>query len=148
MNNLIVSPAPHAHSGDTVKRNMLNVIIALVPAYLVSLFYFGLGAFIVSATAVVACVVFEYLIQRFLLKQNNSIGDFSAILTGLLLGFNLPSNLPIWIVVIGALVAIGVGKMSFGGLGNNLFNPALVGRVFLLISFPAPMTTWPRPIAT
>jgi electron transport complex protein RnfD len=126
---------------------MLNVIIALVPAYLVSLFYFGLGAFIVSATAVVACVVFEYLIQRFLLKQNNSIGDFSAILTGLLLGFNLPSNLPIWIVVIGALVAIGVGKMSFGGLGNNLFNPALVGRVFLLISFPAPMTTWPRPLA-
>ena len=88
MNNLIVSPAPHAHSGDTVKRNMLNVIIALVPAYLVSLFYFGLGAFIVSATAVVACVVFEYLIQRFLLKQNNSIGDFSAILTGLLLGFS------------------------------------------------------------
>ena len=147
MNNLIVSPAPHAHSGDTVKRNMLNVIIALVPAYLVSLFYFGLGAFIVSATAVVACVVFEYLIQRFLQKQNNSIGDFSAILTGLLLGFNLPSNLPIWIVVIGALVAIGVGKMSFGGLGNNLFNPALVGRVFLLISFPAPMTTWPRPLA-
>jgi len=147
MNNLIVSPAPHAHSGDTVRRNMLNVIIALVPAYLVSLFYFGVGAFIVSATAVVACVVFEYLIQRFLLKQNNSIGDFSAILTGLLLGFNLPSNLPIWIVVIGALVAIGVGKMSFGGLGNNLFNPALVGRVFLLISFPAPMTTWPRPLA-
>ena len=147
MNNLIVSPAPHAHSGDTVRRDMLNVIIALVPAYLVSLFYFGLGAFIVSATAIVACVVFEFLIQRFLLKQNNSIGDFSAILTGLLLGFNLPSNLPIWIVVIGALVAIGVGKMSFGGLGNNLFNPALVGRVFLLISFPAPMTTWPRPIA-
>ena len=147
MNKLIVSPAPHAHCGDTVRKNMLNVIIALVPAYLVSLFYFGVGAFIVSATAVVACVLFEYLIQRFLLKQKSSIGDFSAILTGLLLGFNLPSNLPVWIVVIGALVAIGVGKMSFGGLGNNLFNPALVGRVFLLISFPAPMTTWPRPIA-
>lgn len=147
MNNLIVSPAPHAHCGDTVRKNMLNVIIALIPAYLVSLYYFGLGAFIVSATAVVACVLFEFLIQRFLLKQKNSIGDCSAILTGLLLGFNLPSNLPIWMVIVGALVAIGVAKMSFGGLGNNLFNPALVGRVFLLISFPAPMTTWPRPMA-
>ena len=147
MNNLIVSPAPHAHCGDTVRKNMLNVIIALIPAYLVSLYYFGLGAFIVSATAVVACVLFEFLIQRFLLKQKNSIGDCSAILTGLLLGFNLPSNLPIWMVIVGALVAIGVAKLSFGGLGNNLFNPALVGRVFLLISFPAPMTTWPRPMA-
>lgn len=146
MNKLIVSPSPHVHSGDSVKKNMLNVIYALIPAYLVSLFYFGLGAFIVSLTAIVACVLFEYLIQRFLLKQKPTIGDCSAILTGLLLGFNLPSNLPVWMVVIGALVAIGIGKMSFGGLGQNPFNPALVGRVFLLISFPAAMTTWPRPI--
>lgn len=146
MNKLIVSPSPHVHSGDSVKKNMLNVIYALIPAYLVSLFYFGLGALIVSLTAIVACVLFEYLIQRFLLKQKPTIGDCSAILTGLLLGFNLPSNLPVWMVVIGALVAIGIGKMSFGGLGQNPFNPALVGRVFLLISFPAAMTTWPRPI--
>ena len=89
--------------------------------------------------------MFEYLIQRFICKQKTSIGDLSAVLTGMLLGFNLPSNLPVWMVVVGALVAIGVAKMSFGGLGNNLFNPALVGRVFLLISFPAPMTTWPKP---
>ena len=145
MNKLIVAPAPHVHSGDSVRKNMLNVIIALIPAYLVSLYFFGLGAFIVSATAVVSCVVFEYLIQRFICKQKSSIGDLSAVLTGMLLGFNLPSNLPVWMVVVGALVAIGVAKMSFGGLGNNLFNPALVGRVFLLISFPAPMTTWPTP---
>lgn len=145
MNKLIVAPAPHVHSGDSVRKNMLNVIIALIPAYLVSLYFFGLGAFIVSATAVVSCVVFEYLIQRFICKQKTTIGDLSAVLTGMLLGFNLPSNLPVWMVVVGALVAIGVAKMSFGGLGNNLFNPALVGRVFLLISFPAPMTTWPKP---
>lgn len=145
MNKLIVAPAPHVHSGDSVRKNMLNVIIALIPAYLVSLYFFGLGAFIVSATAVVSCVVFEYLIQRFICKQKTSISDLSAVLTGMLFGFNLPSNLPVWMVVVGALVAIGVAKMSFGGLGNNLFNPALVGRVFLLISFPAPMTTWPKP---
>ena len=146
MGKLIVSPAPHLHSGDTVTKRMLNVILALVPAYLVSLYYFGLGALIVSLTAMVSCVLFEYLIQRFLIKGEATIWNGSALLTGLLLAFNLPSNLPLHIVVIGALVAIGIGKMSFGGLGNNIFNPALVGRVFLLISFPAQMTTWPRPI--
>ncbi|MBR1631606.1 MAG: RnfABCDGE type electron transport complex subunit D [Paludibacteraceae bacterium] len=145
MNKLIISPAPHVHSDDSVRRNMMNVIIALFPAYLVSLFFFGAGAFVVSALAIVSCVLFEYLIQRFLFKRPATIGDCSALLTGLLLGLNLPSNLPWWIVVIGALVAIGVGKMSFGGLGQNPFNPALVGRVFLLISFPAKMATWPTP---
>lgn len=146
MSNLIVSPAPHAHNSDSVRRNMLNVIIALVPAYLVSLFCFGWGTVVVSLTAMVSCVLFEYLIQRFILKAKSTVCDCSALLTGLLLAFNLPSNLPIWIVIIGSLVAIGVGKMSFGGLGNNPFNPALVGRVFLLISFPVQMTTWPRPM--
>ena len=134
MKNLIISPAPHAHNNDTVQKTMLNVLIALVPAYLVSLYFFGLGALIVSLTAVVSCVLFEYLIQRFLLKGKNSIVDLSSVVTGLLLAFNLPSNLPLWMIIIGALVAIGIGKMSFGGLGNNPFNPALVGRVFLLIS--------------
>lgn len=143
MKNLIISPAPHIHSGDSIPKNMYGVVIALVPALLAALYFFGLGALIVTLTAVVACVVFEYLIQRFLLKQTVSITDGSAALTGLLLAFNLPSNLPLWIILIGSLVAIGIGKMSFGGLGNNPFNPALVGRVFLLISFPVEMTSWP-----
>lgn len=146
--NFVVSPAPHAHTTNTVQRTMLNVIIALMPAYIVSLCYFGLGALVVSLTSVAACVLFEYLIQRFLLKTKPTICDLSAVVTGLLLAFNLPSNLPIWIVIIGALVAIGIGKMTFGGLGNNPFNPALVGRVFLLISFPVQMTTWPRPLGS
>lgn len=144
-NNLIISPSPHIHSGDSVSKNMYGVLIALLPALLVSLYYFGLGALIVTLVSVISCVLFEYLIQKFLFKQQPSISDGSAILTGLLLAFNLPSNLPVWIVLIGALAAIGIGKMSFGGLGNNIFNPALVGRVFLLISFPAQMTTWPLP---
>lgn len=142
-NKLIVSPSPHIHGGDTISKNMYGVLIALIPAFLVSLYSFGLGALIVTATSVLACVLFEYLIQKFLLKKEPSICDGSAILTGVLLAFNLPSNLPVWIILIGALAAIGIGKMSFGGLGNNIFNPALVGRVFLLISFPAQMATWP-----
>ena len=142
-NSLYVSPSPHIHGGDSISKNMYGVLIALVPAFLVSLYSFGLGALIVTATSVLACVIFEYLIQRFLMKKEPTLCDGSAILTGVLLAFNVPSNLPIWIILIGALAAIGIGKMSFGGLGNNIFNPALVGRVFLLISFPAQMTTWP-----
>ena len=144
-NNLIVSPSPHIHGGDSISKNMYGVLIALVPAFLVSLYYFGLGALIVTATSVVACVLFEYLIQKFLMKKEPTVCDGSAILTGVLLAFNLPSNLPIWIIAIGALAAIGIGKMTFGGLGCNPFNPALVGRVFLLVSFPVQMTTWPVP---
>jgi electron transport complex protein RnfD len=144
-NQLIISPSPHIHSGDSIDRNMYGVLIALIPAFLVSLCFFGLGALIVTAVSVSACVLYEFLIQKFMLKRPPTIQDGSAILTGVLLAFNLPSNLPVWIVVTGAIVAIGVGKMSFGGLGNNPFNPALVGRVFLLISFPAQMTSWPRP---
>ena len=144
MKNFIVSPAPHAHSGDSVRRNMLLVILALLPAYAVSVLEFGWGALITAAISVAACVLTEWLVSRFLLKEHRlSIGDLSAVLTGLLLAFNLPSNIDWWIVLIGAVVAIGVGKMTFGGLGQNPFNPALVGRVFLLVSFPAQMTTWP-----
>lgn len=145
MEKLIISPAPHIHGGDSVSKNMRNVIIALLPALLVGLYYFGLGALVVTLTAVLASVLFEYLIQKYILKGEVTITDGSAALTGLLLGLNLPSNIPAWMVVIGALIAIGLGKMSFGGLGNNPFNPALVGRVFLLISFPVEMTTWPKP---
>ena len=144
MAHFITSPAPHAHSGDSVRRNMLLVILALMPAYVVSVLEFGYGALITAAISVVACVATEWLISRFLLKEKKqTIGDLSAVLTGLLLAFNLPSAIDWWIILIGAVVAIGVGKMSFGGLGQNPFNPALVGRVFLLISFPAQMTTWP-----
>ncbi|HNV52687.1 MAG TPA: RnfABCDGE type electron transport complex subunit D [Tenuifilaceae bacterium] len=127
---------------------MFNVVLALMPAFAVSLYYFGVGAFIVTLLAVGSCVIFEYLIQKFLLKGNPTITDGSAIVTGLLLAFNVPSNLPWHIVVIGSLVAIGVAKMSFGGLGSNPFNPALVGRVFMLISFPVQMTSWPLPVAS
>ena len=144
-NKLYVSPSPHIHGGDSISKNMYGVLIALVPAFLVSLYFFGLGALIVTVASVFFCVLFEYLIQKFLMKKEPTIYDGSAILTGVLLAFNLPSNLPIWIIAIGALAAIGIGKMSFGGLGNNIFNPALVGRVFLLISFPVQMTTWPVP---
>ncbi|MCP9611968.1 RnfABCDGE type electron transport complex subunit D [Coprobacter tertius] len=144
----IISASPHIHSENSVAKCMYGVLIALIPAFIVSVFYFGLGALVVTATSVLACVIFEYLISRFLLERKPDIADGSAILTGVLLAFNLPSNLPIWIIIIGALAAIGIGKMSFGGLGCNIFNPALVGRVFLLISFPAQMASWPLPGTT
>ena len=145
MSKLIVSLSPHAHGKDTVERNMYGVIIALLPALLVSFWFFGLGSAIVCATSVIACVLFEWAINKYILgRERNTVLDGSAALTGLLLGFNLPSNLPSWIIIIGALVAIGVGKMTFGGLGQNIFNPALVGRCFLLVSFPAQMTSWPK----
>ncbi len=146
MDKLIISPAPHIHGGDSVSKNMTGVIIALVPALLTGFYFFGLGALIVTLTAVVSCVLFEYLIQRYLLKVETTIMDGSAALTGLLLALNLPSNIPVWMIIAGSLVAIGIAKMSFGGLGNNPFNPALVGRVFMLISFPVQMTSWPRPV--
>lgn len=144
---MIVSPSPHIHNNDSVRKDMLNVVIALIPAYLVALYYFGFGALIVSLLSIGSCLLFEWLIQKFLLKKPCSLGNMSALVTGVLLSFNLPSNLDWWIVILGALVAIGIGKMTFGGLGNNPFNPALVGRVFLLVSFPVQMTTWPRPMS-
>ncbi len=144
MSNLIVSLSPHIHGNDSIKRNMYGVVIALLPALPVSFYYFGVGAAVVCITSVVSCVFFEWAINRYLLRNRNlSVLDGSAVITGLLLGFNLPSNIPVWIVVIGSLVAIGIGKMTFGGLGCNPFNPALVGRCFLLVSFPAQMTSWP-----
>ncbi len=141
-----VSPSPHVSGDYSVKKIMYGVILALMPAFAASVYYFGISAIIVTAVAVVSSVVFEYLIQKYIIKKEPTITDGSAILTGLLLAFNIPSNLPIWIIIIGAFVAIAVGKMSFGGLGQNPFNPALVGRVFLLISFPVQMTTWPKPL--
>lgn len=141
--NLTVSPSPHVHGGDSISKNMYWVLIALVPTFLMSLFNFGIGSLAVMLISIISCLGFEFLIQKYLMKQKPQIIDGSALLTGALLALNVPSNLPWWIIVIGALIAIGVAKMSFGGLGNNLFNPALVGRVFLLISFPVQMTSWP-----
>jgi len=143
---VLVAPSPHVHSGDTIQKNMYGVVFAMLPALVFSFVYFGMGAIIVTLTAVASCYLFEYTIQKYLLKGEPTIQDGSALITGMLLAFNVPANLPIWIIIIGALVAIGIGKMTFGGLGNNVFNPALVGRVFLLISFPVQMTSWPKPL--
>lgn len=140
---LVVSQSPHIHSGLTTSRLMSDVIIALIPAFIVSIIFYGFSVLVVAATAVLSAMFFEYVISRYLLKQpGNSLWDFSAALTGLLLAFNVPTNIPLWIVVIGSFAAIAIAKMSYGGLGKNLFNPALVGRVILLVSFPAQMATF------
>ena len=144
-NQLNISPSPHIHGKETTEKLMYGVVIALIPALIASVYFFGTGALIVTATSVISCIAFEYLIQRFILKKPVSITDGSALVTGLLLALNLPSNIPVLMIVTGSLVAIGIAKMTFGGLGNNPFNPALVGRVFMLISFPVQMTTWPVP---
>ncbi len=143
---IIVSASPHVHSDRTSKKLMYDVVIALIPAFIVSIYVFGIGALIVTSVAVISCLLFEYLIQKYLLKTAVTITDGSALITGILLAFNLPSNLPVWMIIVGSLVAIGVAKSSFGGLGFNVFNPALVGRVFLLVSFPVQMTLWPTAI--
>ena len=146
MNRLLqVSGSPHVHGTETVKKIMWSVVIALLPALVVSVYYFGLLVLILTLVSIATCVLVEFLIQRFMLKENVSVTDGSAVITGLLLAFNVPANLPVWILMIGAFVAIAIAKMPFGGLGKNPFNPALVGRVFLLISFPVQMTTWPKP---
>lgn len=143
---IIISASPHVHSASTSQRVMYDVLIALIPAFLVSLYVFGISALIMTSVAVISCIIFEYVIQKYLLKTQVTVGDGSALITGILLAFNLPSTLPLWMVITGSLVAIGIAKMSFGGLGYNIFNPALVGRVFLLVSFPVQMTSWPTPI--
>lgn len=140
---LQVSGSPHVHSEESVRKIMWSVVVALMPAFLVSVFYFGLPAIVLTSVSVACCILFEWLIQHFLMKGECTIGDGSAVITGLLVAFNVPANLPLWILILGDLVAIGVAKMAFGGLGKNLFNPAITARVFLLISFPVQMTTWP-----
>ncbi len=145
MSLLTVSGSPHVHADQSVSKIMYGVVFSLIPAMLVSFYFFGLAAILVTLTAVVSCMAFEYLIQKYLIKGPLTIFDGSAIITGVLLAFNVPANLPLPLVVIGSAVAIGMGKMTFGGLGKNPFNPALVGRVFLMISFPVQMTTYPKP---
>jgi len=144
MNKFIVSPSPHAYTDESIPKLMYGVIISLLPALGVSVWFFGIGMIVVTSVSIASCILFEYLIQRYMMKVKPSHLDGSALLTGLLLAFCLPANLPFWMVMIGALAAVGIGKMTFGGLGNNIFNPALVGRVFLFISFPVAMTAWPE----
>jgi Na+-translocating ferredoxin:NAD+ oxidoreductase subunit D len=143
MSLLRISPSPHTHGGMSVKAIMFSVVVALLPALAASVYFFGFDALRVTILAVGFCVLIEWIIQKFIFKAEISITDGSAIITGMLLAFNVPSNLPWWIIMIGAMASIGIAKMSFGGLGRNPFNPALIGRVFLLVSFPADMTTWP-----
>ena len=146
-NKLVVAPAPHVQTTQSTNVIMRDVIIALLPALAVSTVVFGLNVLLVTALSVACCVLFEYLIQRFLVQGPVTVGNLSAVVTGVLLAFNLPATIPWWIVVIGAFVAIAIGKMTFGGLGKNPFNPALVGRVFLLIAYPVQMTTFPMPVS-
>ena len=145
-NKLTVAPAPHVQSAQSTASIMRDVIVALMPALVVSTVVFGMDVLRVVALSVAACVAFEYLIQRFLVRGPLTVSNGSAAVTGVLLAFNLPASIPWWIVVIGAFVAIAIGKMTFGGLGKNPFNPALVGRVFLLIAYPVQMTSFPMPV--
>ena len=145
MNRLLVSPAPHIHAAVSTKSLMRDVVIALLPAVIVSVVFYGLGEIVVLGTSVVSCILVEYLITKFLLKKPSTVCDYSAVVTGILLALNLPYTTPWWVVFIGALFAVGVVKMTLGGLGQNIFNPAIAGRVFLLVSFPAYMTNWQMP---
>lgn len=140
---LTVSPSPHVHSSDSTRKIMYRVVYAMIPVIIWSIVVFGIDALRVGLISIVSCLAFEYLIQKYLIKIKPTVTDGSALITGILLAFNVPSSIPWWIIVIGALAAVGIGKLSFGGLGSNIFNPALVGRVFLLISFPVQMTSWP-----
>lgn len=141
---LNISLSPHIHGGRSTKRTMWMVVASLIPALLVAFWTFGVQALVITFICVGACLLTEWIITQFIMHKPVTIFDGSAMITGILLAFNLPSILPWWMAVIGSVMAIGIGKMSFGGLGNNIWNPALVGRVFLLISFPAAMTTWPE----
>ena len=144
-NTMLVSPSPHIHANVSTRSLMLDVIIALTPAIVVSVLFYGWSELLILAVSVASCVLLEWAITKYMLKAPSTIGDMSAVVTCLLLAMNLPSTTPWWVVFIGALVSIGVAKMTFGGIGQNPFNPAITGRVFLLISFPTYMTDWTVP---
>ena len=145
MSKLIVSPSPHIHSKDSTKSLMLDVVIALIPAVICSVVFYGWQELLVLGVSVASCVLLEWAITKYMLKKPSTVGDFSAVITGILLALNVPYTTPWWVIVIGSIVAVGVAKMTFGGIGQNIWNPALVGRVFLLVSFPTYMTTWSQP---
>ena len=145
MEKLLVSPNPHIHAPVSTKTLMRDVIIALIPAVICSFVFYGWREILVMAVSVASCVLLEWAITKYMFRKPSTIGDLSAVITGILLALNLPYTTPWWVVMIGAVVAIGVAKMTFGGIGQNIWNPALVGRVFLLVSFPTYMTTWGAP---
>ena len=145
MSKLIVSPSPHIHSKDSTRSLMLDVVIALIPAVICSVVFYGWQELLVLGVSVASCVLLEWAITKYMLKKPSTVGDFSAVITGILLALNVPYTTPWWVMVIGSIVAVGVAKMTFGGIGQNIWNPALVGRVFLLVSFPTYMTTWSQP---
>jgi electron transport complex protein RnfD len=142
--SVYLSSSPHVHSGETTEQVMRAVIYSLLPACGVAVYFFGLQALSVLLIATLGCLATEALFQR-LMRQPVTISDGSAVITGILLALNLPPTSPWWMTLLGAVIAIGIGKQVFGGLGYNLFNPALVARVVLLISFPVQMTTWTAP---
>lgn len=144
---LNISPSPHLHSRRSTGGAMRRVLLALLPTIGCALYYFGIPALQTLVVSSVTAMATEWAIGHFMLRRPCSLSDCSALLTGILLALNLPANLPWWMTATGAVFAIGIGKMAFGGLGCNIFNPALTGRVFLLISFPAAMTSWPIPDA-
>ncbi len=145
MGKLLVSPSPHVHADVSTRSLMRDVVIALAPAVLVSVLFYGWHELMVLAVSVASCVLLEWAITRWLLKRPSTVSDLSAVVTGILLALNLPVLTPWWVVLIGAVFSIGVVKMTFGGIGQNLFNPAMAGRVFLLVSFPTYMTDWTVP---
>ncbi len=146
VHELIVSVSPHVRGKETVGRIMWTVNLALLPAFIMSVYYFGPRAVYVTGLCILSSIIFEHLYQRGM-KKESTVGDGSAVLTGLLLGMNLPASVPFYIPIIGSLVAIIITKLLFGGLGYNVFNPALIGRAFLLISFPKLLTSWTEPTA-
>lgn len=144
---LTISMPPHASGPFTTRGVMKDVLIALIPAFFAAIWFFGVRAIWVTGVAVISCMATEFLFQHFIFKRESTLNDLSAVVTGVLLAFNLPAGLPWWMVVLGSVVAVGIAKMCYGGLGHNPFNPALVGRVFLLVSFPVAMTSWPKPLS-
>lgn len=143
---LTISLSPHEKGDLSVEKIMWGVIFALIPAFAASVYFYGFQAIKVVLLGMVFCITLEYLIQKFILKTRVTAFDGSAAITGLLLAFNMPGSIPWWQLLVGAVAAVGVAKMAFGGLGKNPFNPALVGRAFMLASFPVQMTTWPAPL--
>lgn len=144
MNQLLVSSSPHVRSEDTISRIMLDVVIALMPAAIAAVIFFRWNAIVIILASVLSAVITEALIQK-LMKREITIGDWSAVITGMLLAFNLPPTVPLWIPIIGSAFAIAVVKQLFGGLGHNFMNPALAARAVLLASWPVRMTTWTTP---
>ncbi|MFW6338394.1 MAG: RnfABCDGE type electron transport complex subunit D [Alkalispirochaetaceae bacterium] len=142
----VVSMPPHERSGESISTIMWGVAGALLPALIAGVYFFGIRALVVTLFSVIACIAVEYLVQRYILRMEETTAlDGSAAVTGMLLAFNVPSSIPLWQILVGAIVSIGIAKMAFGGIGNNPFNPALIGRAFMLTSFPVSMTTWPVP---